>query len=38
MKEWLVKTDEMILRANFHFENKSFELPYEFLVNGEIVL
>jgi hypothetical protein len=38
MKEWLVKTDEMLQRANFHFENKSFELPYEFLVNGEIVL
>jgi hypothetical protein len=38
MKEWLVKTDEMLDRANFHFENKSFELPYEFLVNGEIVL
>jgi hypothetical protein len=36
MKEWLVKTDEMISRANFHFENKSFELPYEFLVNNEI--
>ena len=38
MKEWLTKTEEMISRANFHFENKSFELPYEFLVNNEVVL
>ena len=38
MQEWLVKTREKIAQANYHFENKSFELPYEFLINKEIVL
>ena len=38
MQEWLVKTKEKIAQANYHFENKSFELPYEFLINKEIVL
>jgi hypothetical protein len=38
MQEWLVKTKEKIAQANYHFENKSFELPYEFLINNEIVL
>lgn len=38
MVEWLQKTSEMIDKANFHFEKKSFELPYEFLVNNEVVL
>ena len=34
MQEWLVKTKEKIAQANYHFENKSFELPYEFLINN----
>lgn len=38
MQEWLIKTKEKIAHANYHFENKSFELPYEFLINKEIVL
>lgn len=38
MQEWLVKTREKIAQANYHFEHKSFELPYEFLINNEIVL
>lgn len=34
MKEWEEKLDHEITKANYHFANKNFDLPYEFLVNN----
>lgn len=38
MQEWISKTDEKINEAAYHFQTRSFELPYEFLINTELVL
>lgn len=38
MQQWVENAIEKFQQANFHFEKKSFELPYEFLVNSEVVL
>jgi hypothetical protein len=38
MQEWLNILDEMLAQAVHHFQTKDFELPYEFLINSEVVL
>lgn len=38
MEKWTAMLDEKLAQANYHFQNKSFELPYEFLINSEVVL
>ena len=34
MKEWEEKLEKEITKANFHFDTKNFDLPYEFLINN----
>jgi hypothetical protein len=34
MKVWDEKLEEEIKKANFHFDTKNFDLPYEFLINN----
>lgn len=38
MKIWSENLDKELLKATYHIENRNFELPYEYLVNGELVL
>lgn len=38
LKEWIDKTDDCINQACYHFDNKNFDLPYELLINKEIVI
>jgi hypothetical protein len=38
MQEWLNILDEKLAQAVHHFETRDFELPYEFLINTEVVL
>jgi hypothetical protein len=38
LKEWVKKTQVLLDQAHYHFDNKNFDLPYEFLINDEIVL
>jgi hypothetical protein len=38
LKEWVKKTQALLDQAHYHFDNKNFDLPYEFLINDEIVL
>jgi hypothetical protein len=38
MQEWLEILDQKLLQATYHFEQKEFNLPYEFLINTEVVL
>lgn len=38
MQKWIELLDDKLQQANYHFQNKSFELPYEFLINSEVVL
>lgn len=38
MAEWKQATIKKLHEANFHFVTKNFELPYEFLINNEMVL
>ena len=38
MQEWLNILDKMLAQAVHHFETRDFELPYEFLINREVVL
>lgn len=38
MQEWLEILDQKLLQAAYHFEQKEFDLPYEFLTNTEVVL
>lgn len=38
LKEWVKKTQALLDQADYHFVNRSFDLPYEFLINDEIVL
>lgn len=38
MQEWLNVLDERLKEANHHFLTRDFELPYQFLINSEVVL
>jgi len=38
MQEWLEILDQKLLQAAYHFEQREFDLPYEFLTNTEVVL
>jgi hypothetical protein len=38
MDHWIIDTNKELDKAAFHFENRNFELPYEFLTNGKITL
>lgn len=38
MQEWVEMTKKKLHEANYHFVTKNFELPYEFLINNEMVL
>lgn len=38
MDEWMIKTKEVLRKANYHFQERSFELPYEFLLNKELTI
>jgi hypothetical protein len=38
MEQWVKDTDAELEKAKYHFEQRNFELPYEFLVNGQITL
>jgi hypothetical protein len=38
LKEWVVKTETLLNQADYHFVNRSFDLPYQFLINNELVL
>lgn len=38
MDKWMEMTDQKLSQAAYHFEQRSFELPYEFLVNTELIL
>jgi hypothetical protein len=38
MDEWLVASKEELRKANYHFKERSFELPYEFLLNKELTI
>ena len=34
MKEWEEKLEKEIVKANYHFDTKNFDLPYEYLINN----
>jgi hypothetical protein len=34
MKDWIIKTDDALQKANYHFIERNFDLPYEFIKNG----
>ena len=34
MKEWEERLEIEIKKADYHFDNKNFDLPYEFLINN----
>lgn len=36
LKEWIINTEELLGRANFHFEHRNFDMPYEFIINKEL--
>lgn len=38
MSKWIAMLDEKLAEADFHFTTKDFQLPYQFLVNDELVL
>jgi hypothetical protein len=38
LEKWLTQTDECLKQAVYHFDNKNFSLPYELLINNEIVI
>lgn len=39
LDEWEEQTDQLLEQADYHFKNKDFKLPYEFLINGnELVI
>lgn len=38
MVQWVSDTEAQLQRAAYHFEKRSFELPYDFLVTRELVL
>ncbi len=38
MAKWVEMTNVKLEQANYHFERRQFDLPYEFLVNTEVVL
>jgi hypothetical protein len=38
MQKWIEDTKTLLSEAAYHFTEKNFELPYEFLVNKEVVL
>ena len=38
LTEWVVKTQKLLNQADYHFSNRSFDLPYQFLINNELVL
>jgi len=38
MEKWLEMTDKKLEEAKYHFDNRQFDLPYEFLINNEVVL
>jgi len=38
MQMWLKMTDQKLMEAKYHFDNRQFDLPYEFLINNEVVL
>ena len=37
MRMWIVQTEEELVKADFHYTNKNYSLPYEFIA-GEVVL
>lgn len=38
MTQWKERLTNALLEANYHFINRNFELPYEFLVNKELTI
>ncbi len=38
LDKWLIDTKNEFDKANYHFKERNFELPYEFLINKEIEL
>lgn len=38
LDSWTLKTINYLKQANYHFENKDFNLPYDFLINKELVI
>ena len=32
MEKWIEQTEQLLDKANYHFVNKNFDLPYEFLI------
>jgi hypothetical protein len=38
MQKWVIDTQKELEKARYHFETRNFDLPYEFLVKGQITL
>jgi len=38
MEKWTAILEQKLNEANYHFEKRSFELPYAFLVEEEVVI
>ena len=38
LKSWLSKTDQALEEANYHFQQKNFDLPYDYLTTGEKII
>lgn len=38
LKEWVTKTQTLLDQAHYHFDTRDFDLPYQFLINSELVL
>ena len=36
LKMWEIDTDAKLEEAAYHFSQRNFDLPYQFLVNNEI--
>jgi hypothetical protein len=35
LHQWIARTNQELEKADFHFKNRNFDLPYEFLLNNE---
>jgi hypothetical protein len=36
LKMWEIDAEHKLEEAQYHFENRNFDLPYQFLVNNEL--
>jgi len=38
LEKWVIKTQELLDQAHYHFDTRCFDLPYQFIINKELIL